>query len=95
MDAELSNLPTIGRFNWLAVDLLVKITAAAPSVIYEEFPPVEAPSLEKAGFNLFRDSRVVSLIPSSLSTMISLLFPSLSLIRVLTGVISSFNHPFF
>lgn len=88
IEAELNNLPNIGKFNYLATDLLARITAAAPSVIYEEFPPVDLPSLLKAGFNFYNDSRVVGLIPSSLSTTISVTLPSLSLIVVLTGVIS-------
>jgi hypothetical protein len=33
MEAELNNLPKIGKFNYFATDLLAKITAAAPSVI--------------------------------------------------------------
>jgi hypothetical protein len=51
--------------------------------------------LLKAGFNLVNYSKVVGLIPSSLSTTISVTLPSLSFTVVLTGVISYCNHPFF
>ena len=86
--AELNNLPRIGKLSFLAIDLLVRIATAAPSVIYDELPPVDLPSLLKAGFSLASYSRVVGLAPSSLSITISVTLPCLSLIVVLTGVIS-------
>jgi len=53
------------------------------------------PSFLKAGFNLAKDYKVVYfLIPSSSVTTISLAFPSLSRIVVLTGTISDLNKPY-
>ena len=62
----------IGKFNVLATSLVVKIKAAAPSLIPEEFPAVTIPSVLKTGLNELRDSTVVSgRILSSLSIEIT------------------------
>lgn len=63
---------------------------------YEEFPAVVVPPFLKAGLSLLNPAKLVpSLTPSSLETVISLAFPSLSVMVVLTGTISSVNNPFF
>jgi len=79
----------IGRPNFLAVDLLAKTTAAAPSETWELFPAVVVPVGLKAGFSFARLSSVVYfLIPSSSETTTYFFsLPSLSLIFVLTATI--------
>ena len=82
--------PRIGRPRLFATDLRAKSTAAAPSVTCEELPAVVEPPSLKAALNLLSPSTVVSfLIPSSCVTVILCTFPSLSLMLVLTGTISS------
>jgi hypothetical protein len=55
-----TNLPSIGRDSLLAIDLRARRTAAAPSETWEALPACVEPVLEKAGFNLARDSGVTS-----------------------------------
>lgn len=86
----------MGIFNFSATDLLINKTAAAPSDTMEAFPAVVDPPFLKAGFNLASPSTVVvPLIPSSLVTVTSFSFPSLSNTLVYTGTISSLNNPSF
>lgn len=88
--------PRIGNPSHLASSLVIRMQALAPSLTWEEFPPVDLPSLLKDGFNLERPSIVVSpLIPSSFSTRIFLEFFFSSMISTLTGQISSLNNPYY
>jgi len=67
-----TNLPIIGNPCYLATDLLANKIAEAPSVTYDELPPVLVPPFLKAPFNLANPYKVVpSLIPSSSVTVIS------------------------
>lgn len=62
-------LPIIFMLSLLASALVIRRQALAPSETWEEFPPVDFPSLLKEGFSLAKASKVVSyLIPSSVST---------------------------
>ena len=82
----------IGKFKVLATSLVVKIKAAAPSLIPEEFPAVTTPSVLKTGLRALRDSTVVSgRILSSLS-IITICF--VFLLGISIGVISLSNAPF-
>ena len=83
---------SIGKFKVLATSLVVKITAAAPSLMPEEFPAVTTPSFLKAGLREPRDSTVVSgRINSSLSIEMTC-FVFLFVISI--GVISLSKAPF-
>lgn len=79
----------------LAIDLLAKRTAAAPSVTCEALPAVVVPSFANAGLSLARFSLVVALIPSSLSATTVVSFPSSDLTLTVIGVISEVKSPFF
>ena len=81
----------------MAAERFAMRTAAAPSLIWLEFPAVVVPpGFLNAGLSLAKRYGVVSALhPSSLSTSTSLSFPSLSATIAIYGVISYYAQPIF